>query len=273
MQNETISRELNYYGQCEAGLSEKNLTAALNAYVMITGNNVPGVVARFVDSLLSHDGKNRKTVPDSYEGESASPDANDGIDDYYIKSLILVMNEFLNDQRESMYYNMYAQTVSIFLISKGLKDYIDQLDLPEDIQTKNAQVLIEMDDRVNELVMQAKAKCKELQPELYEQFVDLGVQLLNEATTTVKYRWFMDNETGLCKLSDEMLTVLQGLRAEYLRMVKRNGEVEVGLLLELYGMNSTTYTRYRKDMISKVAAKCDSSLISYMKYLFLNKDY
>jgi len=273
MQNDLISKELNYYGQCISGQSENDMTSALNAYVMINSTTIPSLAARFVDSLLSHDGKNRKTVPDVYTGDSTVADGSDGVDDYYIKSLILVMNEFLNDQRESMYYNMYAQTVSIFLISKGLKDYIDQLELPEDIQNKNGAVLVEMDDRVNELVIEAKKKCKELQPELYEKFVDLGVNLLNEATTTVKYRWFMNIETGECQLSDDMVTVLQGLRAEYLGIVKRNGEVEVSLLLELYGMNSTTYTRYRKDMISKVATKCDSSLISYMKYLFLNKDY
>jgi hypothetical protein len=267
-----ISKELNYYGQCVAGCGEKDMVQALNAYVMINSNHIPSMAAKFVDSLLSRDGKNRKTVPDDYFGDPVAVDTGDSVDDYYIKAFILVMNEFLNDQRESIYYPMYSQTVSLFLISKGLKDYVDQLDLPDDIRNKTGAVLIELEDRLNGLVIEAKKKCKELQPELYDQFLDLGVNLLNEATTTVKYRWFMDQETGTCKLSEEMITILQNLRAEYLRIVKRNGEVEVGLLLELFGMNSTTYVRYRKDMISKVAAKCDSSLISYIKYLFLNKD-
>lgn len=271
MQNDLISKELSFYQQCDAGKNEQNLTAALNAYVMINTNTIPALAAKFVDSLLSHDGKNRKTVPDAFGTSDVGGEPTDGIDDYYIKSLILVINEFLNDMRESMYYSMYCQTTSLFLISKGLKDYVDQLDLPDDIKDKTQQVLIELDDRLHGLVIQAKQKCKEIQPELYNQFTELDVNLLNEATTTVVYRWFIKDD-GEKIIKDELVDVLQSLRAEYLRIVKRNGEVEVALLLELFGMNATTYTRYRKDMISKVTAKCDSSLISYIKYLFLNKE-
>lgn len=272
MQNDLISKELNFYQQCDAGKNTQDLASAMTAYVMINTSTIPSLAASFVNERLNRDGKNRKTVPDAYGvGESLDNPASDSMDDYYIKSLILVINDFLNDMRDSLYYQMYCQTVALFLISKGLKDYVDQIDFPDDIRDKTQTVLITLDDRLQGLVVQAKKKCQELQPELFNRFVEIDINLINEATNSVIYRWFTTEE-GIRLINDDLITVLQGLRAEYLRIVKRNGEVEVSLLLELFGMNSTTYTRYRKDMIKHVADKCDSSLISYIKYLFLNKD-
>lgn len=270
MQNDLISKELSLYQQCSAAASSSDMTSAMVNYIMINTNNIASLVTSFVNSKLSHDGKNRSTTEDQYGETSPGLPSSGESDSYYIQALILIFNDFLNDQKESLYYDQYCQAASILLISIGLKDYIEKVELSPDIAEKSQQVLVELQDRLEGLVRTAKEQCRILQPELYDKFLDLGGNLINEATNVVIGRWFT-NEDGSRQINEELEQVLKGLRVEYLRIVKRNGYVEVGLLLELFHMNSTTYIRYRKEIINGVAKRCDMDLIHYIKQLFLTQ--
>lgn len=270
---EVIARDINYYnnGATQAA-KEKNLTNALHSYAMINTDDAVGVTFDWVNQLLHKDGKNRKVMTDSYNVDAPdySPEAEE-VDKYYQTALSIAFNQFLEEQKDGAYYEKYAETISIFLISEGMKDMISSIELPDNIKTKTEDILITIEDRIRELVLEARKKCEVLQPELLEKFIELEHQLINEPTSAVVTRWFTTDD-GKVIINDELVKELRGLRTEFLRYVKRNGKVELATLIRLFGVNKSTYDSYKKGMINKVLPKCDASLMSYVKFLMLSKD-
>lgn len=267
---EAIQRDINFYESCKSSAYGNDLTGSIHSYAMINTTSTVSTTFDWVNQLLHQDGKNRKVTTDVYGTvtEFSNPEEEE-VDRYYQTALTIAINQFLAEQRTSMYYEMYAQAIAIFLISEGMKGMLDNIEFPDSIKQKTEDVLIELDDRLQSLVISAKRECEKLQPELYERFIDLDVNLLNEPTGSVVGRWFT-REDGTKSINEDLYLVLQGLRTEYLRYVKKNGKVELSTLLSMFGVISSTYNRYKKDMINKVIPKCDASLMSYVKYLLLN---
>lgn len=269
-----LTREINFYNKCITSSGSFDLTEAIHAYAMINTSSTVAVTYDWVNQLLHKDGKNRKIIDDQYGSVSTavtSTDDTDNVDDYYRTALMVAMNQFLNEQKTSAYYDMYALTISIFLISEGLRGSLNEIELPESVRRKTDDVIMELDEKIDQLVHELCSQCQKVQPELYEKFRDLGVNLINEPTNTVVIRWFTTNE-GTVLINDDLRTIVQGFRADYLRYIKKSGKVELATLLKMYGMVASTYNRYKRDVISKVITKCDASLMSYVKYLLLNKD-
>lgn len=269
---EAIQKDVNFYDSCKQASYGNDLTLAIHSYAMINTNSTVSTTFDWVNQLLHQDGKNRKVTTDVYGTvtEFSNPEEEE-VDRYYQTALTIAINQFLAEQRTSMYYEMYAQAIAIFLISEGMKGMLDNIEFPDSIRQKTDDVLLELDDRLHQLVITAKRECERLQPELYERFIDLDINLLNEPTGSVVGRWFT-NEDGTRAINEDLYLVLQGLRTEYLRYVKKNGKIELTTLLSMFGVISSTYNRYKKDMINKVIPKCDASLMSYVKFLLLNKE-
>lgn len=268
---EGIERDWNSYIQCRTLSYASDFENALHQYTLINTDSAVMVAKDFVNQLLHIDGKNRKVSSENYGSDSSSGETEHEADTYYQTALTVAMNQYLTELKEANNnYETYAQVIAIFLISEGLKDMLDGIELPDSIRSKSENVLMAIDDKIHEITREIQDAIRTTQPDIYTKFIELGPAVVAEPTSTVVARWFT-TEKNEKLLSEENISKLTAARTEYLRYVKRTGRVELGVLLQLFGMINSTYNRYKRDMISAIIPKCDAALMSYVKHLLLSR--
>lgn len=236
-----------------------------------TSYNTSKMIARSLFHMSRSDVRNL--------GALSAQDANNFSDDIERKSRDIIvgdLSQYIKSLETFSYGDNKIKSLLAYLISESLFSILGNLYIPAEIRGLVNNCLDVLNERSERLLTDTinYFKAKEI-PELTNTITSLGnlllIQRTDQVMTILNKVSSTENEDGTInyKLDNKDFVFLQD-QGFYFR--KLNGKVELGTILELLGLSSTTYQRSKKVVVEDIATKFTESSVELLTdILFRNR--